>query len=416
MKKLFKDISNLVVVSNKKQPFKAGIQMKELKVIHDGAVFFDERIRWVGTTTQAEKMLESKRIKADFVLSMKGKTVAPGFIDSHTHFVFAGDRSNEFAMRVAGKTYQEIAELGGGILSTVRATRIASEEVLFDTALKHIQRAIQHGTVAFEIKSGYGLDMETELKMLRVIRHLKEELPVEIIPTFLGAHDFPPEYRYWKEDYIDLLCKEVIPKVAKEGLAVYCDCFVDRGYYTIDQARRIFEIAQEYGLKIKMHADELANVGAAKLAAEVKAISADHLLFVDDQGINAMKESGTIATLLPGTSYFIKMPYAKARKIIDSGLPVALATDFNPGSCFTQNMQLILSLATINLGMTCEEAMVAATLNGAAAIELSENYGSIEEGKYASLVVFDVPNYLEIFYNFGVNHVESVWIKGERYC
>jgi len=414
MKVLFKNISSLVTICRNGERFLTGEDMNYVSEIKDGAIFFDEKILWVGETVFAKEQIRLGKIKPDKIYDLKGKSVIPGFVDSHTHMVFAGDRSDEFAQRVAGATYQEIAARNGGILKTVSETRKASVEELFDNASRFLKNAIAHGTVALEIKSGYGLDVETELKILRVIRRLADNFPVDIVPTFLGAHDFPPEYRNRPDEYVDLICNVMIPRVAEENLAQYCDCFVDKGYFTIDQARRIFETATKFGLKIRMHADELADVGAAKLAAELGAVSADHLLFVSDESLDAMQKAGTIATLLPGTSYFIRMPYAPAKKILQKGIPIALASDFNPGSCFTENMQIILSLAVINLGLNCQQALVASTLNGAYSLGISHRLGSIEVGKDATFAILDCPSYLEMFYHFGVNHVESIWIKGEK--
>lgn len=414
MKTLIKNISSLVRIADKGELIRKGKGMNEVCEVKDGAMFFDEKFEWIGTTKQAVELLERSELKPDRIIDAKGKTIFPGFVDSHTHLVFAGNRSNEFALRVGGATYQEIASRGGGIVTTVNATRKASFDFLYENAYAFALSAIRHGTVALEIKSGYGLELDTELKILRVIHKLKENLPIEVVPTFLGAHDFPPEYKNNRDDYVKLICERMIPAVANEGLATYCDCFVDKGYYTIEQGRRIFDTATRYGMKIKMHADELGDVGAGKLAAEVGAVSADHLLFVSDESLEAMATKGTIATLLPGTSYFIRMPYAPARKIIEKNIPIALASDFNPGSCFTENMQIISSFAVMQLGLSCEEALVASTLNGAAAIELSDRIGSIEIGKQASFVVLNCTNYIDMFYHFGINHVESVWCNGKK--
>ncbi len=414
MKTLIKNISSLIRIAGQGERICKGQRMNEVCEIKNGAMFFGEKFEWVGTTKEADELLAHSKLKPDRIIDGKGKTVFPGFVDSHTHLVFAGDRSNEFALRIAGATYQEIASSGGGILTTVNATRKASFDLLYDNAYAFALSAIRHGTVALEIKSGYGLELETELKMLRVINKLKENLPIEIVPTFLGAHDFPPEYRNNRDGYVKLICERMIPSVVDEGLATYCDCFVDKGYYTTEQARRIFEIAIRYGMKIKMHADELADVGAGKLAGEIGAVSADHLLFVSDESLEAMADGGTIATLLPGTSYFIRMPYAPARKIIEKNIPIALASDFNPGSCFTENMQIVLSLAVTQLSLSCEEALVASTLNGASAIELSDRIGSIEISKEASFAVLNCKSYVDMFYHFGINHIESVWSKGEK--
>ncbi len=415
MEILFKNISSLVTIGQNKELFAFGERMNDVGEIINGAILFDKQILWVGTSFEAEKKLQTGEINPDKVFDLKGKTVFPGFIDSHTHLVFAGDRSDEFAQRVAGATYQEIAKRGGGILKTVKETRKASEENLLENASRYLENAISHGTVAIEIKSGYGLELESELKILRVIRALAENFPIDIKATFLGAHDFPPEYQNRRDEYVDLICTKMIPRVAEEGLAEYCDCFVDKGYYTIEQGRKIFETAKEYGLKIRMHADELADVGAGLLAAEVGAVSADHLLFVSENSLDAMKKSGTIATLLPGTSYFIRMPFAPAKKIIEKGIPIALASDFNPGSCFTENMQIILSLAVINLGLNCQQAMVASTLNGAYSLGISHKIGTIEPGKDATFAILDCLSYLDMFYHFGINHIESVWVKGEKF-
>ena len=335
---LFKNISSLVTIDTKGKNKKVADEMSQIGEIKDGAVLFDDQIIWVGTSAEADEKINIGEFESAFIIDCKGKTVLPGFVDSHTHIVFAGNRSEEFARRLRGVTYQEIAAEGGGILKTMNATRKASVRDLAEFARTLAISAMKHGTTSMEIKSGYGLTTEAELNQLKAINILKEELPLNIVPTFLGAHDFPPEYQDKRDDYVDLLCDEMLPKVAEEKLAVFCDAFVDEGYYTYQQGLKLFERAKELGFKIKTHADELANVKAAELAAEVGAVSADHLLFISDEGINALKESGTIATLLPGTAYFLKVPYAPARKIIDSGVTVALATDCNPGSCFTENI------------------------------------------------------------------------------
>ncbi|MFN3781357.1 MAG: imidazolonepropionase, partial [Candidatus Kapaibacteriota bacterium] len=375
---------------------------------------FDENILWVGATDEADVKLQNKEIVPEQIISLKNKTVLPGFVDSHTHMVFAGDRSNEFAKRISGVSYKQIAKEGGGIISTVSAVREASEEELFDNASRYLGNAIRHGTVAIEIKSGYGLNTEDEIKMLKVIEKLRKNYPIHIVPTFLGAHDFPPEYRSNPDGYVELICNEMIPRVSEMDLARYCDCFVDDGYYTLQQAEKIFKTALQHGLKVRVHADELSDVGAGRLAAEIGAISADHLLFVSEDSLQALSNSGTIATLLPGTSYFIRMPYAPAKKILQYKIPIALASDFNPGSCFTENMQIILSLSVINLGLTCQQAIVASTINGAHALEIADRIGSIEVGKDATFVVLNCSSYIDVFYHFGINHVQSVWVKGEK--
>lgn len=415
MIKAFKNINSLIQISNSNELFKKGKSMREICEIKNGAIIFNEKILWVGKSENLDEEIKKKGYIIEDIVSLENKTLMPGFIDSHTHLIFAGNRSNEFSRRLEGATYVEIAQEGGGILSTVKATREASIEQLIDNALLLIKNAISHGTVAFEIKSGYALDLENEIKMLRVIKELKKILPVNITSTFLGAHDFPQEYQNKRDDYVDLICNEMLPIVADENLADYCDAFVDKGYYTVEQGEKIFSKAKELGLKIKMHADELADVDGASLAGKMSATSADHLLFISEKGISALKNSGTVATLLPGTSFFIRMPYAIARKIIDSDVITSLASDCNPGSCFTENMQMVLWLAAINLKMTAEEALVASTLNAAKAIDMSHNLGSIEVGKESSFIILDVPSYKDLFYHFGYNHVEKVFIKGSAF-
>lgn len=410
---LIKDISSLVTVDSFGKGFKAGSQMKELSVIRNGAILFNEKIIWVGTSDEAEQKLNLGYFKPERVISAKNKTLLPGFVDSHTHVVFAGDRSEEFARRLRGITYEEIAREGGGILTTMRATRKANIDELVETGRNLILSAMRYGTTAIEIKSGYGLDLPSEIKMLEAIKILKKEFDIPIVATFLGAHDFPPEYKNDRKKYVDIIINEMLPTVAENSLAEFCDVFIDKGYYTLDEGERILSKALEYGLKLKVHCDELADVGAASLVASLGAVSADHLLFVSDKGIEDLKQAGTVASLLPGTAFFIRMPYANARKIIDNGNIVALATDCNPGSCFCENMQFTLWLSAINMRMTAEECISAATINGAKAIELSNEIGSLEVGKQANFIIADCPDYTYIFYHFGINQISEVWVKGK---
>jgi len=392
--------------------FKTGTEMADIGEIKDGALIFDDYILWTGETSQAAAYIITNNIQIERTLDYSGKTILPGFVDSHTHIVFAGNRSEEFAKRLRGYSYQQIAAEGGGIIRTMNATREASVEELFENGKALALSALKHGTTAIEIKSGYGLSIESEIKQLKAIKRLNEEIPLHVSATFLGAHDFPPEYKNDRDKYVDLICNEMLPRVVSEGLAEYCDAFIDEGYFTIEQGEKIFESAKKLGLKIRVHADELANVEAAALSAKVGAVSSDHLLNISENGINELGKSGTIATLLPGTAYFIKMPFAPARKIIDSGVVTAIATDCNPGSCFTENMQMILSLSVINMKMTCEEALSASTINGAAALGKSDVIGSLEPGKFADFIVLDSSSYIDIFYHFGINHVKETWIKG----
>ncbi len=412
MKTLLRNISSLVTVSTNGAKFKTKHDMNSIGEINNGAMLVSDKIEWLGSDLEVDVLINNGSLTADTIIDLAGKTVLPGFVDSHTHVVFAGDRSREFGRRLQGATYKEIAAEGGGILTTVKATRNASIEELYANGLKLIKSAIAHGTTSFEIKSGYSLNTDGEINQLKAIEMLKNNLNCEIKATFLGAHDFPPEYREKREEYIDILCNEMIPKVASEGLADYCDAFVDEGYYTVEQGRRVLEAAKNHGLKVRLHADELADVSAGLLAAEMDCQSADHLLYVSDVSLDAMKQAGTVACLLPGTAYFIRMPYANARKIIEKGLITALATDTNPGSCFTENMQMILSLAVINMNMSAEEAISAATINGAYALEISDRKGSLEIGKDADFAIYDCKSYTDILYHYGINQVEQTWIKG----
>ncbi len=388
--------------------------MNDIGEIKNAAILFKEKIEWIGTTDEAEELFKNGALKANTILDAAGKTVMPGFVDSHTHIIFAGSRADEFAKRLRGVSYQAIAAEGGGILKTMRAVRESSIEQLAETGRKLALSALKTGTTTIEIKSGYGLTLESELNQLRAAKLLKEELPLKIVTTFLGAHDFPPEFKNNREKYIDLLCNEMIPAVAEENLAEFCDAFTDTGYYTLEETEKIFKTALEWGLKLRIHADELSNVEAAALAAKMGAYSADHLLFISDNGISALKSSGTVATLLPGTAYTLKLQYAPARKIIDADVKTALATDCNPGSCFCENMQTILSLACTNMGMSVEESISAATLNGAHALGLHNERGSLEVGKSADFIMLDTPDYADLVYHFGTNHVENIWISGKR--
>ena len=414
MATLIKNIDSLVTVDANGKKFKTGREMQDIGEIKNGAIIFDDKILFAGTTFEAEEKIDNKEFEIDETIDATGKTILPGFVDSHTHIVFGGNRSGEFARRLRGITYQQIAKEGGGILTTMKGTREATLQDLIDKGNRLAHSAMKYGTTAMEVKSGYGLTVESEIKQLEAIKYLQKELDMHISSTFLGAHDIPPEYKAERQKYIDIIKSEMIPTVAEMRLAEYCDAFIDEGYYTLLEGEEILRTAQDYGMKLKVHADELADFGSAALSASLGAISADHLLFVSDEGIEAMREANTVACLLPGTAYFIRMPYANARKIIDNGCITALSTDCNPGSSFTENMQLILSLSVINMGMTAEEAITAATLNGAAAIEQSHKMGSLEKGKDANFIICDVNSFTDLFYHFGVNHVKETWINGRK--
>ena len=357
----------------------------------------------------------SNRVEdAEEEIDADGALITPGFVDSHTHPIFSGNRAGEFGMRVAGKSYEKIASSGGGIISSIKGIRDASEDQLFEECLERVNFFLAHGTTTIEAKSGYGLTVKDELKSLRIIKRLNKVSKLDIIPTFMGAHAFPPEYKDNHDGYVDLICSEMIPAVAEEQLAEYCDVFCEKGYFSVIDCRKILETAMNYELKPRLHADEFTDSGAAELAAEVGAVSADHLMAVSDVGIKAMAEKGVIATLLPGTTLFLgKNKYAPGRKMIDSGCELALATDFNPGSCTLQSMPLIISLANLYCGLTIEEAFKAATWNGARALNREKELGAVCEGYKADLLFWEMGSIDELTYWMGSDRILNVMKKGK---
>lgn len=384
-----------------------------LGILAEGTVAVrDGRIVWVGPEDLASGNISL--LPGGKKLDATGKVVTPGFIDSHTHLLFAGTREQEFELRLQGATYQEIAAKGGGIKSTVEMTRRASREELLALGRKNLLSMLSLGTTTVEAKSGYGLSTKDEIKMLEVLRDLSRETPVEIVPTFLGAHEVPLEYAGRTEDYIRLVIEEMIPAVAGGNLAIFCDVFCEKGVFSLDQSRRILEAGKRHGLLPKMHADELTPLGGAELAADIGAASADHLLFVSEKGMEAMAEQGVTATLLPGTAFFLFMGrYAPARRMIEKGVTVALASDFNPGSCMTESLPLITTIACTQMRLTPAEAIQGITLNAAKAIRRDKKIGSLEAGKQADMLILDIPDYRHIAYHFGVNHVAKVIKKGK---
>ena len=343
-----------------------------------------------------------------------GKMVTCGFVDSHTHPVFLDNRDEEYAMRLAGATYEKIAEKGGGIVSSVEGVRNASEDELIDKVSQRMDRFIAGGTTTIEAKSGYGLDTESELKSLSVIHKVHKSHAIDLIPTFMGGHAFPQEFADDHDGYVNLICNEMIPAVAAQGIAVFNDVFCEEGYFTVAQSKRILETGKKYGLKPRLHADEFVDSGAAELAGEVGAISADHLMAVSVDGINALVENNVIATLLPGTTFFLgKSTYAPARELINSGITLSLATDFNPGSCYIQSMPFIMTLACMHLGMTVEESFQAVTYYSAKALELEDKIGSIEVGKSADLIVWGISSLLDIPYYVSNHPIRYVMKNGE---
>jgi imidazolonepropionase len=402
---LIRNIAQLVTIASGGKPWKARKDMRSIGVLEGASVLVEN-----GTVIAigSEKDLASKTAPDAEILDASERIALPGFVDSHTHLVFAGSRENEFALRAEGKSYQEIAEQGGGILSTVKATRTASKRDLKKLAAGRLDDLLQHGTTTVEIKSGYGLDPDTEIKMLEVIHDLSKEHYTTIVATFLGAHAFPPEFQKDPEAYVALVCERMLPYVSKRKLADFCDVFCERGYFSPGQSRRILAEAARLGMKVKVHAEELAPSGGAALAADLHAVSADHLENVNQEGIESLRQAGVVATLLPGVSFFLNHGYAPARSLIDSGVPVAIASDFNPGSCMSFSMPLMMTIACTHMDMSPEEALTACTLNGAAALGLSSKVGSIEVGKDADIILYDIPNYRYLAYHFGTNHVHTV--------
>jgi imidazolonepropionase len=390
-----------------------GAEMRDLGILRQGAVAARRgKIVWVGPTT--DLLTAVRPVAFCKVIDATGKTVMPGLVDPHTHLVFAGSRENEFAMRIQGKTYQEIAAGGGGINATVAATRAADKADLKAAARRTLDTMLTLGTTTVEAKSGYGLDLVTEIKMLEVIRELEESGPATVVPTFMGAHEVPPEFRQNPDAYVDLVITRMIPLVASRKLARFCDVFCETGVFSVQQTERIFRAAQAVGLELRVHADELTDLGGAALAARLKARTADHLLHVNDDGIHAMAEAGVIAVLLPGTAYFLHLQrYARARDMIAGGVAVALATDFNPGSCMTESLALVLNLACTQMRMLPAEAITAATINAAWAIGEQDCVGTLEVGKHADVLILDAPNHEHLCYHFGVNLVESVVKNGK---
>jgi len=400
--------SQLVCIDSKGSTAKRGREMLGICLVTNGSlVVKDDRIDWIGPATDLPVLPSDAEI-----IDATGKVVLPGFVDSHTHLIFAGSRENEFEQRLQGRTYQEIAAQGGGINATVQRVRQCSKEELKALARPRLERMLRLGVTTIEVKSGYGLSLADEIKCLEAIAELNAEGPVDLAPTFLGAHAVPPEYRSNRDGYIRLLIDTMLPEIARNNLAEFCDVFCETGVFSIPESERILHKARDLGLRLKVHADELSPLGGAELAGRLKAVSADHLLCITDAGIEALAESGTIATLLPGTAFFLGVDYAPARKLIERGLPIALASDCNPGTCPTENLPLVGTMACTQMKMLPGEVVTALTLNAAAALGRSDRIGSLEVGKQADLVIYDVPDYRQIFYHFGVNHVERVLKRG----
>ncbi|HZK42026.1 MAG TPA: imidazolonepropionase [Clostridia bacterium] len=390
-----------------------GKAMGDLQIIPDGAIIWKEdQIVFVGTSPDARDWVNSQ-LSADDQLNradVSGKTIMPGFVDPHTHFVFGGYRDHEFNQRLQGASYMEIMEAGGGIAASNKATAEASEDELYATGLKRLNRMLDLGITTVEGKTGYGEFTLVEDKMLRVMERLDKDHPVDIVKTYMGAHALPARFEGDRAAYIDYLIQEGLPMA--RGRADFCDIFTEKNVFELEDSERLLLAAREMGFKLKMHADEIVPLGGAGLAAKLGATSADHLLKASDQDLLAMRDAGVIATLLPLTAFSLKEPYARGRDMIDLGLAVALGTDLNPGSCYSQSIPLMLALATIYMGLTIEEALTAVTLNAAAAIGRADRVGSLEVGKKADILVLDCPNHGHLSYHFAMNLVEIVIKKG----
>jgi len=405
---LIKNSSEIVTCSSFRA--KKGKEMSDLKVIPNGALLIEEGIiKAVGKSQEISERFNEEKYK---VIDASGKSVLPGFVDSHTHFVFGGYRAEEFCWRLNGISYMDIMQRGGGILNTVKATRVASKKELYQEGIKRLDSMLSFGVTTVEGKSGYGLDCETEIKQLEVMEELNRTHPVSIVNTFLGAHAVPEEYKGEEDQYIDYIITEVLPIVVEKKLAEFCDVFCEKNVFSLEQSRRLLLEAKKMGLKLKIHADEIVPFGGAELAAELGTVSADHLLKASEKGIEKISQAGVIATLLPGTAFSLKEPYPKARTMIEKECAVALATDMNPGSCYSESIPLIFALATIYMKMTVEETVSALTINGAAALNREKTIGSIDVGKQGDIIILEFPSYQYIPYHLGVSCVEKVIKKG----
>lgn len=383
-------------------------QMSELGLKKEVSVLIEnDRIAMIAPLDEIKQ--EYPHLVSDAeVIDARGKIVMPGLVDCHTHLVHGGTREHELNMRLAGRSYMDIMNAGGGIHYTTTKTREANFDELYNKTVQHLNVFLRHGVTTVEAKSGYGLDLENELKQLYVVKKLQEEHVVDIVSTFMGAHAVPKEFKGNEDQFVKIIIEQMIPKVAELGLAEFNDVFCEKGVFTPEQSRLILEAGKEYGLTPKIHADEIEPYEGAELAAEVGAISAEHLLVASDEGIAAMAKAGTIAVLLPGTAFFLRAPYARGRLMVDSGVPVAISTDFNPGSSPTISLPFIQNLACMNMGMTMEEVLCATTINAAHAIKRADQVGTLEKGKQADVLILDVPNYKQLQYFYGMNHTDTV--------
>jgi len=409
VKILFKNIKELIQVRNEPLSFVSGKEMKELPTIKNAFLYINK-----GLIADFGPMEECPDTEVDEIVDATGKMILPAWCDSHTHIVYAGNREGEFVDRINGLSYEEIAKRGGGILNSAKKLQKTSEEELYQQSKKRLEEIIQQGTGAVEIKSGYGLNIESELKMLRVIRRLKKNYPVQIKATFLGAHAVPETYKNDKEGYLKMLIDDLMPLIAKEKLAEFVDIFCETGYFTVEDTELILEAGKKYGLIPKIHVNQFTAIGGVQAGVKYNALSVDHLEVMRDEDIESLKGSKTMPVALPACSYFLSIPYTPARKMIDAGLPLALATDFNPGSTPSGNMNFVIATACIKMKMTPEEAINAATLNGAYAMGVEKEAGSITVGKKANLLLTKpINSYGFIPYSFGTSQIESVYLNGK---
>jgi len=408
MKLLLTHIKELLQVRSNPPAKVSGIEMKELPTIPNAWLLLEDDL-----IVDFGSMSGMEAVSADKTIDCTGKIVLPTWCDSHTHIVYAGNREQEFVDRINGLSYHEIAENGGGILNSAKKLQETSEEDLYRQSAKRLEQVMQLGTGAIEIKSGYGLTTDAELKMLRVAKKLEQQYPVAVKTTFLGAHAVPSEFKNNKDGYLDLIINEILPKVAAENLADYVDIFCEEGYFTVDDTNRLLEAAKPYGFIPKIHVNQFNAIGGVAAGVNHNALSVDHLEVITDEDIAALKQSETMPVALPSCSYFLSIPYTPGRQIIDAGLPLALATDYNPGSTPSGNMNFVVATACIKMKLTPEEAINAATLNGAYAMGLSDSHGSITKGKSANVMITkEIPSYGYLPYAFGSNLIETVIIGG----